>query len=473
MKIVKQLAVLAFAAAVLLTGCENSFSGTDRDTGVLNEYDASGRTGLDSIALPSLSTTTLTKAANQVFSITSTKADVDWETLAQAMTVYNLTAAAAGTVYSRGTAIPFEIQDVRANVAYIRMDLTSASNTIEVFINPDLLTGWNGKIKMNLDGDLLSGEAGDDDFFEYIDTDVTPLVGEQRDPRGGAGETAGMSITSLGFRNAETDSATVLINQYRAHYARITTDGGVNYDTADYKSLFDACLVIEKYNAASNAWTTVGATSTSYETSTGNYIYNFAPAAESDVLRVRLVNVQNLKTAGAYWGYVQRYSMDARDTTEIFQNPVVSSIATPTVLSLSDQDDAFVITTAADVSGYNVSVIIDVSAAIAGDKYMNKDTVTMDNIRLYDTVNKCFVAYRSVDFEFTAASATYESRIVLKLDPTYKKLTHNFTVYVSPSVKTAGSVDGTTTAARSFGDPTNLANVPYGFTVLDSDTATF
>ena len=458
MKILKELALLAVTSAILYTGCANSFSGTDADDGVLARANSANNNLVVSLTSPAVGGA-LTAAANQVITLTFAAGDViDSDTVDKAVIIRNLASAANATsVVTQGSIITYTVKEVRGNVVYLLLDLASASATIELFVDPTKLTGRGGTRKLDLDGDNVQGEAKDDDFYAYPNvsggTAITTF-GLQRNPRAGMGNLA----SAFSIVAPATTLNTFILNYTRQAGA----------DSADYKTLFDATVVIEKYVAASNTWTTITPISNTYSTTTGDYTITFAALSAGENVRARYINIQNMKTTAEFQGYIQRAVMDSQVAT--FYG-AFDSEADPLEISNGDTDTVFSSVSSVFTNGLKGLIVIDLDVAtgsIIGDKGMDESSFTAANVKLYDTVAGVFVPFESVAFGYgagtiPAATTDPKDQIVITLDPTYASSGNTFDIFVGPGLKTLGDVD-LTPAARHFGDSANIdSSELYGF----------
>lgn len=467
MKLIRICACLALATAILLPSCDN-FTGTATDQTFLNEYHEAK--GSERIGVNSL-TATLSNTTNQKVTITfMANSNVDIESLTEALTIRNLSDAADNaTPYVQGSEIAYTVEQVSGDSVTLNMDLTNATGRLEFHIDAATLTGRNGTIQLDLDGDEIRGEAGDDDYYAYrvVTGPAAVNTGVGRNPR------SGMNITAGGFSRtgAATDTYTLTYNRTY----------GAATDTADYKALFDTSLRIERYNPADHSWGNVGYTS-SYATGTGVFTATFTGAAEGAVYRARLIDRANLQTNAAFFGYRQRYEMNGKEVTysETITGPTATEISgTPQQLSWADQDDAFGVSVIADAGGRNVAIKITLDLTIVGDQGMNKATILPANLHIVREASASFV-----EMPWTVESLSYQSTltgtnpvdnvIVIKLNPSYRLEGSDFQLIVGPGLRTLG--DATPgVGARYFGDPVEMLDFGQefaGFVYLESDGST-
>jgi len=460
MKVLKELAIMAVVTAILFAGCANSFSGTDSDTGVLSRANSADNTSIGTLTAPGVGGT-LTQAVDQIITLTFTAANVvDSDTITKAVVIRNLTEAASATaVRTRGSTISYTLKEIRGNIAYLQLDLTGASATLEVFIDPTKLTGKKGTLKLDRDGDNVQGEAGDDDFYSYPTvtggTAITTL-GLPRDPRAGMGDLTGaFSVAGV---------ATTL-NTFISNYTR---QGGT--DNADYKAIFDASMVIEKYVPSTNKWVTVTSSTSTYDNTTGVYTVTFTALNAGENVRARYIDIQKLKTTAEFQGYIQRAVMDSQVTTsygafDSEADPLeINQANTNTVFSNANVNTVF-------TNGLKGLIVIDLdvtTGSIIGDLGMDESSFTAANVKIYDTSAGVFVPFESVAFGYgagviPAATTDPKDQIVITLDPEYAYSANGFDIYVGPGLKTLGDAD-LTPAARHFGDTTNIdTSELYGF----------
>lgn len=473
MNIMKKLAVLVIATAIVLTGCSNSFSGTDADNSLLASVNSANNSLKGGLTAPTLggTLTTATNPTQQVISLRFVKADIiDVSTIPTAVTIRNLASAANATsTVAQGAVIPFTVKEVRSDAThdfvYLLVNLTGASATLEVQVNATILTGMNGTKQLDLDGDNVQGEANDDDFYDYIAVTGGAAIatfGVERNPQ------AEMNLPTAAF--SIVAPATTL-NTLTVTYDRQTVAGAA-VDLADYKALFDSHIVIETYAAATNTWTAVAPTTTTYATASGDYVSTFAALAAGTQVRARTINMQTLVTTAAFYGFVQRAAMDAQTTEAIIAD---DAAADATEISVGDQDAALAVSVES-TNSYDIKVVIDVNAAITGALGLDFTTVTPDNIRIYNTTKGIFVPLTAANFAtgyaagvVPALTTTPKTQIIISLDSAYKTSVNAFQVWVGPGLKTLGDTGGAPLAVRKFGDASQLSSVPYGFLALDSD----
>jgi hypothetical protein len=464
MNILKKLAIVSIASVLVLAGCSNEFTGSDVDTSALATRYSAARTNVDGLLDAPVTTTfynngtpgALAKAANQVVQFTFDAADaIDMATVASAITVRNLTAGAdAFTVYGQGTAIATTVKTIDGDSVYLSMDLTSASDSIEFQVNSTVLTGKNGTLRLDQDGDNIPGEGADDDiYFTY--PIVAGLVGADRDSR------FGVSLNSAAFSYNGTPSPITLgtYNRFRVNF------GEYQYDNSNYATLLNSIIIIETYNATADRWDPVTVTPT-YDVATGQYTADFTGLAEGTVVRARLIKA-NFKSIKAICGFTQSYDMSNTAVNEaILVAPLAATDTTQSTLSTGNQDSIFgtAPTVLTDGSSKNVQILIDVSAAlgITGANGLDASTITAANIKLYDTTDKAFIPFTVTSRVNPAAATTTTAitQIILTLTNTsYVKSTNGHTLYVGPGLKTKGD---TTPGvyARKFGNPTALNSIP-------------
>ncbi len=473
MNIMKKLAVLAIAAAVVLTGCSNSFSGSGTDAGVLAAANQANNWGTAGLNAPTIGGTlsAVTTPTTQIITLdfSANPGDmIDYSTIPAAVTIHNLASAATATsVVTQGAVIPFTVKEVRGDIAYLLVNLTGASATIEVTINSTLLTGKNGSLKLDEDNDGTQGEANDDDIYEYLGvTGGTAIAtfGVQRDPR------YGFNISAPTF---SVVAPATTRNTLSCTYDRMTPNGA-GPDLADYKTLFDAHIVIQKYVPATNTWTTVTPISSTYVTTTGVWTVTFTALAVNETVRANGVDLQAIQSTAAFYGFIQRMVMDNR-VTVMYGAPVTQ--ADPTELGAGASDTAFAVSTQFSANGTSGSIIINLALGTIGNKGMVESTFTAANVKIYDTAKNVFVPFVSATFGYgagviPAATTDPKTQIVVALDPTYKATGDAFEIWVGPGLTTLGdTVPGI--VPLHFGDAANISTfLPYGFRALDSDFST-
>ena len=106
MKTIKKIALGLCAIAILLVGCKHEFSGTDLNTASLKEQYASGRSNNKGITNLTVAGT-LSNTNDQVVKFGAT-GKVDWNSLKDALTIYQLSNAEDDkrSLLNEGTAFP-------------------------------------------------------------------------------------------------------------------------------------------------------------------------------------------------------------------------------------------------------------------------------------------------------------------------------------------------------------------------------
>lgn len=462
MNILKKIAIVSIVSVLVLTGCSNEFTGSDIDTGALATVYSAARTNVASLTAPTIASYNngaaglLVKAANQVVKLTFTATDaVDMATVANAVTVRNLTAGAdAYTVYGQGAAIATTVKSIDGNSIYLSMDLTGATDMIEYQINSTVLTGKNGTLKLDLDGDEKPGEGADDDIYGTF-TLTTALTGVARNPR------SNITLTLTGFDLNGTAATPTLVtyNRFRVTFNQY------QYDNSNYAALLNSVIIIETYSAASNNWAPVTVTP-SYDTATGVYTADFTALAEGTLVRARLIK-QNLVSIKPIYGFTQYYSKTETAVNEsIIVGPVAATDPTRSTIPTADQGTIFgtAPTVLTDGAGKNVQILIDVSAALAltGANGLDASTITAANIKLFDTTDNVFIPFTITSrVDPAAATATTAvTQIILTLTNTsYVKSGNAHTLYLGPGLMTKGD---TTPGIypRKFGDTSALGTIP-------------
>jgi len=466
MKIYRTIAALALATAFLLPGCDN-FTGTPTDQVFLDEHHAANENDIVDILGV---TGTLSNTVNQKITINfSLDSAIDVDSITEALTIRNLSDAAnLESPYTQGSAIPYTIEQISGAAVTLDIDLTSASaDLIELHFDATQLTGRNGTISLDTDGDGVKGETGDDDYYTYLSVTgpaTTVSVGTTRNPQ------EGMALSFGGFSasGGATDRYTIT---YDRTYESAT-------DTSDYKAKLDGSLIIESYAPATHSWTAVTYTST-YNTGTGEFIASFSGSVEGTVYRARLVNRANLVTNAAFMGYVQRYDMDnARvQYDEIITGPTAAAFTADALqLSEAQQNAAFNVSVISGNGGRGVAVKISLDLSVVGDRGMNLETITPENLRIMRTTSAGFVEMPwTLSYQRTNATyPTVNNVLVLTLDSDYVLAGSFFVLFAGPNLRTLGDEDGTP-PARYFGSPTQMIGYGpeyTGFISLNADGAT-
>jgi hypothetical protein len=479
-KISGVLTPLLALAVLILGACPNA---ADVDpAGSANDALASGRTitvagvvidpGIDgiSITVPS-GDNVLHNVDNQeaLIEFTSgagdaTKFQIDANTLLAALEVRELKVrpAPGGTPTSREDLAPSEYQAttnlvrdikyVNKNQARIGLNLNSlTTNALEIHVKADVLTANNGSGKLNLDGDLTPGEAGDDDIYEYTTVvsktgaGTTPLTNAdsgkvERDPRAGIG-------VSFGALNAAVGSSTQLLERIDV---MVSTAGDVERDA--YLAFVKANLVIEKY--VNGAWTALPVSSVTDITSVATDPIRtiravFAPEDRA-IVRARLSGLKTLATANQYYGFVQKYTTkdNAADIIERGPSYSVDLTADTTVPAYNYQKY-----TNGSIAGGNSTVIADGNKAnvivkvplntadgFTGGTALTDTTVTPANIKIVATVSTTQVELPWESFSYETGSVAADGKVtytalLLKLPAGFRQGTRSFVVLISPDVK--------------------------------------
>lgn len=493
MKILKQLSVAALAAAVLLTGCQNEFTGTDRDTGVLKDINKSAATaGFTVTGVASA----LTNAKNQEITITfSQPVDIDSVLGAVAFRpVINgadATATTPATVhaYATGVTVTPTILYVNGNAITFQVDLSAlTTNSLEVYINADELTARDGTVKMDLDGDNVKGEAIDDDYYTELTVNQSALAGA-------------LTVTAVTLGVSRSTNAGYLLNDgaFSIVGAGITSTNTYTTtlaiaagDTTDYKALLDAAIAIEQYvprNNSMGSWTAVAKTGSTYTAATGAYVATIAATTEGTVLRVRVATPETLVTTPLIRGFNQNFYSgdtdyrDARVEEDILVDPAKVSVTAaqyPKEIPEVDQDTVTV-TAVFDTNGLNGKVYIDVPLALAGTRGVDAATATRSNIRLVSETSSGSGKYTLINYsgnpQCVATSAAYPTaitRIILTLPADYKNAGGDFWLNVTSGLATLGDETGTAVWARHFGDYDYIDSIPefIGTYFIDADSGT-
>ena len=337
---------------------------------VVSNTAESGTRGLEYDVL----TANPTAATDQTLAFEFLGGVVDSDTVATGILVYPLSDAAAATsVYVRGTAlVPTSTAVVPNNVGdsivRITVDLSGAtiSDLLEVAMDPAILTANGGLIKLNQDGDAVSGEAQDDAVVAYITVGGAPTVvlatGVQKiDPQttvtaGGAGMggfAAGAAIVTMNASN---------------------TSGAFDSLTADSVA---SSFVFRKFafDTTTSTWSLTAITDTpTYDDTTGVVSFALTPAlANLDVLRVDWDRTTVAESA-AYRGFIHKGTTDVS---------YAGSTAYYGVGTFEDFTGAAITPVGGDSSWY-----IDI--AFTGTELI-ESTISTSSIRLYNVDTDMFV----------------------------------------------------------------------------------
>jgi len=405
---------------------------------------------LSALGLASASFTPV-NAAGQIFWIDFSY-PVDPATLATSIFIYPLTSAVdLYTNCARGTALPFTT-NVVGNRVYFTVDCSTATATVEVYINGETFTGENGTKKMDTNGNGIYGEAGDSSEF-------TVTVGTAPGATAPAGvasvliprpqRTTSCTLTNLLAANAVLDVST-----YNSNAANTFTFTA--YDTGSSAAATNITIAtgaVNVYKNVAGAWTLVGSTTT-YDTVTGIATIALTTAPVKGESYKITVDRYYIVETSAVRGYIHRGSYEPDHAT----SPAVTRYFT------------FVKTGGAQQSFNRNAVDTDefacyIDLTVNGTTPIDLSTVTASSLKviLYagtplatgTAPNDFSAAYTVTTLVTTTyttpATANAVTTFRLYLPATVKNLTAGGKILVSPSVLSIAS----TVAAQdtlSFGN---------------------
>jgi hypothetical protein len=434
------------------------------DTAVLAAYNNGSMR--DSMTTPDPDFTGLAAAVDQYFTVEFSPADdIDEASITQAVQIRKLAAGATATDAFAATAITSTLVSFRDSIATFKMDLTGVTSTLELFIDSTKLTGRNGAMKMNSDGDEVAGETGDDDLYFYSTAapfNADPATGLRRNPLRNISSGANFTVmnTTTGVGTFEFTCGFAALNE-------------------DYTSILTGNIVIQKYNDVTKSWDPVVSTLSKAGTT---YTLTFSAVTAGITYRAFSNNVQAVKTTATYGGYIVKASYDASIRT--FVNSIYTPPYPATQQITANPFDATVAADLhADATGKNryIEFTYDVATgSTIGNLGLDLTTLLPANIKLYDDDSNTFIAISSIQavYQDPEQKTGTKDMIRVYLDPNFgQQMTWNQSTYefdfsdtytdiyllVGPGLKSLGDSAPGTVVARYFGDVTETSNVPLGF----------
>ncbi len=397
--------------AIALTSCQiNPFTATDIAATTKTEVQtkendvANGGTALSVTAV----TAGATAAAKQEIRI-SFDAVVDAATVG-AIKFYTLKAAAAADgAYDRNAAISasgtVQAYGTGCDVVY-SLDLTTASNPIEVYIDASALTAAGGTKKLNRDGDKLMGEAIEDDYAGTIAVaGGTAAAGAVRNPQATVTIVGSTSLTVGGTTATLTFSTTKLT-----------------------ESNLKSVIALEKFTGT--GWTPVAYTG-SFNTATAVYTMTTSTAAANEeVYRAVLNNPYTLKENATTNGVEHRYTNDQSKTFIDLGNDNVG------VDTKYNTAVAATATAAFDANNKNGYVDFAYTGGL-GVEGVDATTITAANIKIFDTAAQKYIPWES-------GYLVNKTTIRLVLSPAYTKANHAFQIHTFPGLTDLGATTAAT-----------------------------
>lgn len=448
----KRAFILVLAAlALVLAACTNSFTSTAMDsaktTAQTSAYAAAN--AMQNTANINVTSSSLTYGQTDQkfiiqFSGINLSATADQTALASAVVLNKLSATATTDgAYNVTGALSLgtpEVSYVGGNTyAVYTLNLsgdTAISDTLEVVIAGDKLTGSGGSKILDLDGDEVIGEAGDDDYVGTVNVSGAPVAagGVIPNPR---------TPLSGGVSSGYTIGSTTVT------FTALTTVTGA-IATID-SSLVTAAVSLVKLNKTANTWDTIG-TSSSYNAATGVLTMTLPTAVTGgDVYRVIWNSPTNVIETAAVRGYKHRWDTNNKKTTVI--------ASTTPVAPTNESTATFTATTNFDSNSLNGYVTLSFNNV--GTQGFDTTTLTTTNVKLYNSIKKVFVNVSSIKVLNNGNTAI----VALILPPTYMQLGDSYKVAIGPGVKALGNTTASTDDTV-LGDYTNFTNLPYGFKIV-------
>jgi hypothetical protein len=386
---------------------------------------------------------TLTADDGEIFQLVFYQGVVDSSSIASGIAIYPLVAAAdANTVWGHGTPLTFTAEvvpelidagtmmDSRV-VITINLNITGISSRLEISIDPTLLTANGGAKLLNMDGDGVAGEAGEDDVVTYIAVGtgtVTPFTvpvvvtpGLDRDtPNNG---------NSPNFAYSGGYAATSTSLTFNASDSR----GGTNVTAA---SLMDA-VSIEKLGA-DGTWSTV--TPASKTLASGVITATLSTAlARGEIYRVKS-DLYEIKESAAVAGYIHRMGYDQNNSAAryVYSGWAANSNCGPVDVAF---DSAVTITDGGAANSRWFQIDFTCTA-------IKMSTITTSTVRLYDITAARWVNW-ATDVKMTSSAVRFV------MPSSFAGTTGNtYTIYISPLVTDDGADTTVTTDDVPFGSLT-------------------
>jgi len=463
----KRAVLLLAVLALALAACTNSFTPAAMSAETTAAQAASKAAGalVTSVDATTMTSLTYGRAAQKltiIFTGGNLTSTADIANLGTALAVYRLGAAAASDgSYSRGASLSLGTPSVSIaagnTVAIYTLDLSvvdaTMSDRIEVVIAGDKLTGNNGVKVLDLDGDKVAGEAGEDDYVAYPTVAGAPVnaLGNARSPRYTLGGGAFAPTFTLG-------NAVVT-------FSALTT---ANTAAADIDlSTLSTAISLQKWNAGSSAWAAVSGTA-AYNAGTGVYTITLPSAvALGEVYRVVYTSPYNIAEKAAVRGYIHRFRYNNKLSSEVGDSDggtVGTQLYFATGAPATESTASYSATAYFDAYGYNGYVLIVFSGL--GNMGIDPATLTNDNIKIFDDTLNTYVSVASLSLIKNGSSA----QVAAALPPSYKSYysvgsLHNFIVCIGPGAKDLGNTTATTDD-QNLGYYDQVTNVPYGFSLI-------
>lgn len=362
---------LLIVVALVMAGCQlDGFSAEigGEDAALVNKAANENATGALSITGAAY---TLSNAKDQTITITFTGVvDVDGTTI-PGLTLYNLTTnATAGEAKTRGAAIPYTAEvfatGSNASDVVLTMDLTSASNPIELYVDAATISGNSNSLFLNTDGDNIVQESEDDIVGELAVTGGTAATGGIRAPQ------ATVTITPPALGGGQISST--------------ITDTAVPATHNFTLATLNAAVSVEKMQSGSYAPFSHTPT---YSTTTGLYAIPADTTTAGTVYKVS-TNLYGIVENKAINGYIHRVSFDQLIDNNMGDNYDIITVGSIPAFTILTQD--------APAHGQPV-ITID-----SDGTYVDIDAVTSANVSVlvyedsFDvTSEKSFIAPFTVD----------------------------------------------------------------------------
>lgn len=431
-----------------------------------------GETKTQAMATPTI-TASLKNTTNQTLVLNFAQ-PLDASTVASALSFYTLANAADNYTAYTATALPTTpTVVVNGKQALVTLDLTTASNPIEMRIAADVLTARadDGLYRLNPNGNTLAGEAG-----EVFITTITvgtnsavgatpppaPATGVSRNPYATVTNSVAASLLSNGVKDLTTYSTNA-----------IATSLGITWSDTGSSATADKVAVDAKafqvYKNVDGVWTLQSGTTLTTNTANKDTIINLTPL-QGDSYRIDYYPYYVVESQ-AVADFVHRGSYDALAKTSYYVTFASGTTAIATLPTAADSNASLT------ASSYPGTLFVDVTTT----NDLDWTTVSTASVKL--KVNSNQVQILDGDDGTTSplddADAFLQVTLVkqetssgdLKDDQVKK-----FRIYLPPEVidyNTTPGITGTvwfapsvlTTATNTaamhkltFGDPTATAN---------------
>jgi hypothetical protein len=445
----KRTILLFVALGLVLGACTNSFTPT-----ALSSETSAAQTSLKATNNPITSTSSFGLDSSLTYGskdqkltirvVANLSASVDQTAFVSALTVnklaatantdgsYKVTAAVIlGTpdvTYIQGTTMFIYTPDLSSD--------TALSDYLEVYIDATKFTAAGGNKVLDLDGDGVLAETGDDDLYDTVAVSGAPVTAAGYLPNP-------QSTLSAGYSGGVANLSTAVT-------VDITTVGGA--DAVIENSLLQSAFALQKFNATTGAWDAVSVTGTY---AAGTYTMTLGTAmATGQVYRIVESTPSNVVETSAVRGIKHRLSTNNKLTSDVLiSGQITGDPATQSGASYSAE--------AAFSSGLNGYVVISFSGL--GAEGLDTSTLTSSTIKIYDTDSTALSYVPVSSFKLTTDNGD-SAKVVALFDASYKQRNHAYKVLIG-GVKALGATTATTDDTV-IGDYTNTTQVPYGYVVV-------